>query len=338
MKLRPHLASLAALPVVSLVSLVSLGAFGCGPAAPAPVTVASLDQDKEVPVTEVNLSPPASPAAPPSSSAAAKADHDQAVKEAMEFGMVGLLNTGPGDDAGVPWGNEDSLGADPLSSVKGNMWGDSIGDAFGVGGLGLVGTGAGGGGTGQGTIGLGGLGSIGHGAGTGTGQGYGSGAGRLGGTHRSAPPKVRVGASSVSGRLPPEVIQRVVRRNFGQYRYCYEKGLAKNPTLTGRVSVRFVIGKDGATTQVSSAGSDLPSKEVVDCVLKAFERLSYPAPEGGVVVVVYPLMFEPGDTAPPPPAASAPKAPPPPATAQPKAPPAAAPKPPAKVPVDLDEP
>jgi hypothetical protein len=54
----------------------------------------------------------------------------------------------------------------------GNMWGDSIGDSFGAGGLGLSGIGAGGGGKGEG---LGSIGSIGHGAGTGTGSGFGAG-------------------------------------------------------------------------------------------------------------------------------------------------------------------
>ncbi len=46
----------------------------------------------------------------------------------------------------------------------GDLWGDEIGDAFGVGGLGLSGIGEGGGGRGEGI----GVGSIGHGAGTGT--------------------------------------------------------------------------------------------------------------------------------------------------------------------------
>lgn len=51
--------------------------------------------------------------------------------------------------------------------------GDSIGDSFGVGGLGLRGTGVGGGGS-EGTIGLGRIGTIGHGGGGG-GSGYGRG-------------------------------------------------------------------------------------------------------------------------------------------------------------------
>jgi len=61
--------------------------------------------------------------------------------------------------------------------VWGGLTGTEIGDAYGVGGLGLVGTGRGGGGTGEGTIGLGNVGIIGKGGGGGTGSGYGSGSG-----------------------------------------------------------------------------------------------------------------------------------------------------------------
>jgi hypothetical protein len=219
-----------------------------------------------------------------------------ALREAAEFGMIGLLNTGAGGDPNAPtapWGRDDSLGNDPMSA-RGNMWGDSIGDSFGAGGLGLSGIGEGGGGRGEG-IGLGSIGTIGHGAGTGTGQGFGSGHGRLGGSHSTRAPQVRMGATTVNGRLPPEVIQRIVRQNYGRFRLCYENGLRNNPNLQGRVSVRFVIGRDGAVSNVSNGGSDMPDASVVQCVIRAYYGLSFPQPEGGIVTVVYPIMFSPGD-------------------------------------------
>jgi hypothetical protein len=218
-----------------------------------------------------------------------------ALRDAAEFGMIGLLNSGAGGDPNAPtapWGRDDSLGNDPLSA-RGNMWGNEIGESFGAGGLGLSGIGEGGGGRGEG-IGLGSIGTIGHGAGTGTGQGFGSGHGRLGGSHRTKPPQVRMGATQVSGRLPPEVIQRIVRQNFGRFRLCYENGLRNNPNLQGRVSVRFVIGRDGAVSNVSNGGSDMPDGGVVSCVVRAFYGLSFPQPEGGIVTVTYPIMFSPG--------------------------------------------
>lgn len=155
-------------------------------------------------------------------------------------------------------------------------------DSKSVGGLGLSGIGFGGGGTG---------------AGEGIGQGFGSGHGRLGGDHRTRPPQVRMGAVSVSGSLPPEVIQRIVRQNFGRFRLCYENGLRSNPSLRGRVSARFVIGADGNVSSVVNGGSDLPDAGVVACVVRSFYNLTFPQPSSGIITVTYPVLFEPGDDA-----------------------------------------
>ncbi len=219
-----------------------------------------------------------------------------ALQEAANFGMVGLLNAATGADPNAPtapWGRDDSSGVDD-KSARGNMFGDAIGDAFGAGGLGLMGTGEGGGGHGEG-IGLGNFGGLGHGAGTGTGQGIGGGRGGLGRGHSSKGPRMREGGTSVNGRLPPEVIQRIVRQNFGRFRVCYESGLRNNPTLQGRVAVRFVIDRNGGVSMTADGGSDLPDPGVRSCVVRAFGSLSFPQPEGGVVTVVYPIVFSPGD-------------------------------------------
>jgi tetratricopeptide (TPR) repeat protein len=197
----------------------------------------------------------------------------------------------PPPPAPPPAASAASPGADPMSA-RGNMWGSDIGDSFGAGGLGLSGIGEGGGGHSEG-IGLGAVGSLGHGAGQGTAQGFGSGHGRLGGAHKTATPSVRMGATQVSGRLPPEVIQRIVRQNFGRFRACYENGLRERPGLSGRLLVKFVIQPDGSIAGVGTAGADEVGAGVAACVVRAFQALTFPAPEGGHVTVTYPLTFTP---------------------------------------------
>ena len=100
------------------------------------------------------------------------------------------------------------------------------------------------------------------------------------------------GQLSVSGHLPPEVIQRVVRQSFPKIRACYETGLKTNPKLAGKISVRFVIAREGS---VSSATSDtdttITDGAVVSCVVGQFKALTFPQPEGGIVTVVYPVVF-----------------------------------------------
>jgi len=114
----------------------------------------------------------------------------------------------------------------------------------------------------------------------------------------SAP--VPAAAPPASGRLAPALVQRVVRENFSAFRACYEDGLRTNPSLTGRVSVRFVIGRDGLVSNVGNGGSSMPDGGVVSCVVRSFHHLAFPPPEGGVVTVTYPIMFEPGGAAPTP--------------------------------------
>jgi hypothetical protein len=99
----------------------------------------------------------------------------------------------------------------------------------------------------------------------------------------------------VGGKLPPEVIQRIVRQNFGRFRLCYENGLRNNPGLQGRVAVKFVIDRNGSVSVAADGGSDMPAQDVIGCVVRGFQNLSFPSPEGGMVSVIYPLMFTPGE-------------------------------------------
>jgi hypothetical protein len=62
------------------------------------------------------------------------------------------------------------------------------------------------------------------------------------------------------------------------------------------VTTSFVIGRDGAVTSATDAGSDLPDPSVVSCVVRAFYGLSFPQPEGGIVTVKYPITFSPLET------------------------------------------
>lgn len=216
-----------------------------------------------------------------------------ALREASEFGMIGLINTAGGGDPNAPtapWGRDDSLGTDPISA-RGNMWGDEIGDSRGFGGLGLSGLGEGGGSESGTGIGLGNIGTIGRGSGAGNGMGFGNGNGRLTGEHRVKVPIARYGQTTINGRIPPEVVQRIVRQNSGAQKFCYQNGLRNNPNLQGRVTVRFIISRDGSVSSANNGGSDLPDQTVVQCVIRSFYGMSFPAPENGIVSIIYPIIF-----------------------------------------------
>ena len=129
-----------------------------------------------------------------------------AEEQAQKAGVLGILKAQEGSHLASIFGRDSALGND-AENVLGGLVGTQIGEAYGVGGLGLVGSGKGGGGTGEGTIGLGNLGTIGKGGGGGSGSGYGRGAGGLGGRRAHAPgrgPRHGAGARLArQGNHPP---------------------------------------------------------------------------------------------------------------------------------------
>lgn len=208
--------------------------------------------------------------------------------------MIGLLNSMNSDKNAPtsPFGDIAS-GTDPMSA-NGNMWGDELGESGGSGGLGLSGIGEGGGGYGTG-IGLGGVGTCGGTICSGLEGGFGNSFGRNTPGYKPQDHGMRAGDTKVErGSLPADVIQRIVRQNYGRFRMCYEAGLVKNPNLQGRVNVRFVIDRSGAVSNAMNGGSDIPDSGVVSCVVSQYYGISFPAPKDGVVTVNYPIMFTPG--------------------------------------------
>ncbi|HEX3772397.1 MAG TPA: AgmX/PglI C-terminal domain-containing protein [Polyangiaceae bacterium] len=195
----------------------------------------------------------------------------------------------------VPWGSALN-GSDDVSRV-GLLYGATIDDARGAGGFGMHGLEQGGGGTSN-TIGLNGFGGLGHTGHDGTCtdgpcSGVGVGRGRPSRGHTPTMRAPRTADLQINGRLAPEVIRRIVRLNDGRYRNCYEAALHTNPSLQGRVTVKFVIDRTGAVALAADGGSDIPDEGVRRCVVSSFLSLSFPAPENGSVSVVYPIAFTP---------------------------------------------
>ncbi|MEM6290562.1 MAG: AgmX/PglI C-terminal domain-containing protein [Myxococcota bacterium] len=209
---------------------------------------------------------------------------------AAQSGILAIMAAESGSFLGSPHGVFESEGFD--EDVWGGLTGTEVGEAFGAGGLGLVGTGRGGGGTGEGTIGLGNAGLIGGGEGGGSGSGYGTG-GSLKGGRKVA--KVRQGKHTVTGSLDKQIIRRIVRAHVNEVRYCYEKGLVGDPSLEGTVTIDFTISGNGKVTASSVASDSVGDGTVGTCVSKKIKRWRFPKPlGGGVVKVKYPFTFSPG--------------------------------------------
>lgn len=141
----------------------------------------------------------------------------------------------------------------------------------------------------KGDSGAGGLGLRGGAGGGGAGAGMGAGVGGMAPNNHNRPPKLKGGSPTVSGNLDKAIIARVVRQHLNMVWFCYERELAKNPSLEGKVVVKFTIGLKGEVTTATATGINA---DVATCVAGVFRRLEFPAPQGGSVDVSYPFDFK----------------------------------------------
>ena len=156
----------------------------------------------------------------------------------------------------------------------------------GSGGMGFKGTGTGGGG-------VGGFGRI-HGQGmidTGSGTGMHA---RLGRKGMKRVAKLRIGTGASTGFCKKGDISRGVRRRANSIRACYEQRLQVNPNLRGKVTVRWTIGLTGKVAKALASGNTLKDGAVTGCILRVIRRMRFPKPEGGICIVQWPFVFNPG--------------------------------------------
>lgn len=138
---------------------------------------------------------------------------------------------------------------------------------------------------------LSGIGSGGGGSGSGYGRGTGAGFGGRG----SRMPRIRQARATVKGSLDRVIIRRIVRSHINEVRHCYNQGLIRDPSLSGRVVIRFVIDSIGNVSTAVVSESELPDPKVGTCIARTVKRWSFPkSPGGGQVLVNYPFVLSPG--------------------------------------------
>lgn len=111
---------------------------------------------------------------------------------------------------------------------------------------------------------------------------------------RGDPPAFRVAVEDpiLMGGIDKSAIDAVIKRHMSQIRYCYQRELTKTPSLSGKISVKFIIAKDGSVSSSTVANSSMGSPAVESCVTGRFLRMQFPELRGGgIAVVKYPFVF-----------------------------------------------
>jgi hypothetical protein len=204
---------------------------------------------------------------------------------ALRSGIISDLDRMTADGTLGQDGERTDRIATAMGALIGTQWGDQRGD-----GLASRGGGTGGGCMGEdcGPYTIGGTGTEGRGGGH---DGDGKDAGDVG-DHVESGPEVGVKDPIMIGNVDKATVDRIVKQHLPQIRTCYERELSRNPKLSGKVTVKFVIAKDGSVSMSSSAHSTLRSPVAEACVHGMFRRMRFPPPRGGGIAMIrYPLIF-----------------------------------------------
>jgi hypothetical protein len=104
--------------------------------------------------------------------------------------------------------------------------------------------------------------------------------------------KVQSEGPIVSGGMDKEAIRRVIRQNIAAIKHCYERQLNRDPSLHGKISVRWQIGSRGSVIFSKIHRSTLKNSKVAGCVRNKIHSLKFPPPPSGQIAeVIYPFVF-----------------------------------------------
>lgn len=97
--------------------------------------------------------------------------------------------------------------------------------------------------------------------------------------------------------LTRDEIRLVVRAKLPEVRGCFEAGLVGDPSLAGRVALRFTIDAAGRVRDPTIVEDQLASGSVAACLLEQILAWQFPLPRAGrELTIVYPFHFTAEDT------------------------------------------
>lgn len=96
-----------------------------------------------------------------------------------------------------------------------------------------------------------------------------------------------------SSDVDREKLAAYVRARKGAIQQCYEKELKRNPSLKGKVVVRFSITPSGRTSDIDVEENTLGNEAVASCIKTTIRGWVFPFKPDSEVPVAYPFVFAP---------------------------------------------
>jgi outer membrane biosynthesis protein TonB len=96
-----------------------------------------------------------------------------------------------------------------------------------------------------------------------------------------------------SADIDQQKLAAFVKARFGLIKACYENALKRNPSLKGKISIRFTILETGGLSDIVAAGNSLGAPEVASCITNTMRTWRTQFRPSGPVTVEYPFVFAP---------------------------------------------
>jgi outer membrane biosynthesis protein TonB len=96
-----------------------------------------------------------------------------------------------------------------------------------------------------------------------------------------------------SGQVDREKLMAYVRQRRSAIVNCYEKELKRNPSLKGKVVVRFSITPAGRTSEIEIEENTLGNEAVSSCIRTVIRGWVFPFKPDGETSVAFPFVFAP---------------------------------------------
>ena len=101
----------------------------------------------------------------------------------------------------------------------------------------------------------------------------------------------QIARTKVLGAIDPELIRKIMREYIPQFRYCYQRELAKNDKVAGVFDVSFKINSNGRGVKTTTNAKGF-TPAGVNCIKKVISMITFPRPKGGGSVdVKQPMNF-----------------------------------------------
>lgn len=85
--------------------------------------------------------------------------------------------------------------------------------------------------------------------------------------------------------------ERTIMTLRPRFKRCYQKGLATDPEMSGKLIMAIDLAPNGDVSSVSKAGGSGLSTTVEDCLMTTVRRASFDAPGGGGATLEVPVTF-----------------------------------------------